>query len=182
MSLIDKITLVAFANFCFTYWRSQHSSRRNGTKCVNHASTLSSKTWKTWTNVYASSGRQTHDCAMRTYFLQTLEIKSDIRKSIALTPTANCEQLCDTGTTEYLRRRKYYESIHEPPKGPAINIKVNPDSRGNWNDPQPGVVQEQYPRTAICVRIVDVHVSCSSHFDAQFAAFFIDPRAKWSTV
>ena len=29
--------------------------------------------------------------------------------------------------------------------------------------------------TAICVQNVDVHVSCSSHDDAQFAAFFIDP-------
>lgn len=45
-------------------------------------------------------------------------------------------------------------------------------------DPQPGVVQEQYPRTAMCVRNVDVHVSCSSQVDAQLAAFFIDPRAK----
>ena len=34
------------------------------------------------------------------------------------------------------------------------------------------------PRTAMCVRNVDVHVSCSSHVDAQFAAFFIDPRAE----
>ena len=47
-----------------------------------------------------------------------------------------------------------------------------------YDDPQPGVVQEQYPRTAMCVRNVDVHVSCSSHADAQLAAFFIDPRAK----
>lgn len=46
------------------------------------------------------------------------------------------------------------------------------------NDPQPGVVRELYPWTAMCVRIVDVHVSCSSHVDAQLAAFFIDPRAK----
>lgn len=46
------------------------------------------------------------------------------------------------------------------------------------NDPQPGVVQELYPWTAMCVRNVDVHVSCSSHVDAQLAAFFIDPRAK----
>lgn len=29
--------------------------------------------------------------------------------------------------------------------------------------------------TAICVQNVDVHVSCSSHDDAQLAAFFIDP-------
>lgn len=34
----------------------------------------------------------------------------------------------------------------------------------------------------MCVRNVDVHVSCSSQVDAQLAAFFIDPRAKWSTV
>lgn len=26
------------------------------------------------------------------------------------------------------------------------------------------------------------NVSCSSHYDAQLTAFFIDPRAKWSTV
>ncbi len=31
---------------------------------------------------------------------------------------------------------------------------------------------------AICVQSVDAHMSCSSHSDAQFAAFFIDPRAK----
>lgn len=40
----------------------------------------------------------------------------------------------------------------------------------------------EYPRTAMCVRNVDVHVSCSSQVDAQLAAFFIDPRAKWFTV
>ena len=34
------------------------------------------------------------------------------------------------------------------------------------------------PRSAMCVQNVDVHVSCSSHSDAQLAAFFIDPRAK----
>lgn len=37
------------------------------------------------------------------------------------------------------------------------------------------------PRAAMCVRNVDVHVSCSSHVNAQLAAFFIDPRAKGST-
>ena len=36
--------------------------------------------------------------------------------------------------------------------------------------------------SAICVQSVDVQVSCSSHSDTQLAAFFIDPRAKWSTV
>jgi hypothetical protein len=30
----------------------------------------------------------------------------------------------------------------------------------------------------MCVRNLDVHVSCSSQVDAQLAAFFIDQRAK----
>jgi hypothetical protein len=30
----------------------------------------------------------------------------------------------------------------------------------------------------MCVRNVDVHVSCSSHVGAHFAASFIDPRAE----
>lgn len=64
----------------------------------------------------------------------------------------------------------------------SIKIYTIPSSLWIWYDPQPGVVREQYPRTAMCVRNVDVHVSCSSQVDAQFAAFFIDPRAKWSTV
>ena len=38
------------------------------------------------------------------------------------------------------------------------------------------------PRSAICVQSVDARMSCSSHSDTQLAAFFIDPRAKWSTV
>ena len=33
----------------------------------------------------------------------------------------------------------------------------------------------------MCVRNFDVHVSCSKYFDAQFAAFFIDRRAEFST-
>lgn len=33
-------------------------------------------------------------------------------------------------------------------------------------------------RGAMCVRNVNVHVSCSSQFVTHFAAFFIDPRAK----
>ena len=45
-------------------------------------------------------------------------------------------------------------------------------------DPQPGVANGCNPKAAMCVRNVDVHVSCSSHVDAQFAASFIDPRAE----
>lgn len=33
-------------------------------------------------------------------------------------------------------------------------------------------------RCAICVQLVGVHVSCSSHSDAHLAAVFIDPRAE----
>lgn len=39
----------------------------------------------------------------------------------------------------------------------------------------------QRPRAAICVQSVDVHVSCSSHDNTEFAPFFIDPRAEGST-
>jgi len=49
------------------------------------------------------------------------------------------------------------------------------------SDPQSDGAQERVHRAAICVRNVDVHVSCSSHCDTQLAAFFIDPRAKGST-
>ena len=51
--------------------------------------------------------------------------------------------------------------------------------RTSWSyDPQPGVANGCNPKAAMCVRNVDVHVSCSSHVDAQFAASFIDPRAE----
>lgn len=52
------------------------------------------------------------------------------------------------------------------------------------NDPQPCVVHTASDKrnksvwTAICVQNVNVHVSCSSHVNTQFAAFFIDPQAK----
>lgn len=47
-----------------------------------------------------------------------------------------------------------------------------------YADPQTGVALGIVPRAAMCVQIVDVHVSCSSHVNARLAAFFIDPRAK----
>lgn len=46
------------------------------------------------------------------------------------------------------------------------------------NDPQTGVALGWDPRAAMCVQSVDVHVSCSLHGDAQFAASFIDLRAE----
>lgn len=76
----------------------------------------------------------------------------------------------------------FYQKIAKQMLTLIFVYRTKPSSLLNWHDPQPGVVQEQYPRTAMCVQNVDVHVSCSSHVDAQLAAFFIDPRAKWSTV
>ena len=51
----------------------------------------------------------------------------------------------------------------------------------SWMDDKPTLSQTwavDKPQPAICVQSVDAHMSCSSHSDAQFAAFFIDPRAK----
>lgn len=46
-------------------------------------------------------------------------------------------------------------------------------------DPQTGVAQDSLvTRAAICVRLVDVRITCGLHDDAQLAAVFIDPRAK----
>lgn len=49
------------------------------------------------------------------------------------------------------------------------------------SDPQPDMAWNLF-QAAICVQNVGVHVSCSSHVCTQLAAFFIDPRAKWSTT
>ena len=49
------------------------------------------------------------------------------------------------------------------------------------SDPQPDMAWD-LSQAAICVQIVGVHVSCSSHYCTQLAAFFIDPRAEWSTT
>ncbi|CAG7825223.1 unnamed protein product [Allacma fusca] len=46
-------------------------------------------------------------------------------------------------------------------------------------DPQTGVAQDSLvARAAMCVRLVDVRITCGLHDDAQLAAVFIDPRAK----
>ena len=60
---------------------------------------------------------------------------------------------------------------------PAVKHRTRTSGLFIWHDPQTGVALGRDPRAAMCVRIVDVHVSCSSHEDAQFAASFIDPRA-----
>ena len=54
---------------------------------------------------------------------------------------------------------------------------------GCWfiSDPQPDMAWNLF-QAAICVQNVGVHVSCSSHVCTQLAAFFIDPRAEWSTT
>lgn len=77
-----------------------------------------------------------------------------------------------------LRRRPMTERAAKANSQSRSELVSKPVRQSDGCDPQPGVVQEQYPRTAMCVRNVDVHVSCSSQVDAQLAAFFIDPRAK----
>lgn len=76
------------------------------------------------------------------------------------------------------RRSKDLLSTSDPLFAFRAEQKRSESSIMHINDPQPGVVRELYPWTAMCVRNVDVHVSCSSQVDAQLAAFFIDPRAK----
>ena len=46
------------------------------------------------------------------------------------------------------------------------------------DDPEQNMELKKDFNSAICVQKVDAHMSCSSHSDAQLAAFFIDPRAK----
>ena len=46
-------------------------------------------------------------------------------------------------------------------------------------DPQTGVARDPWvTEAAMCVRLVDVRITCGLHEDAQIAAVFIDPRAK----
>lgn len=46
-------------------------------------------------------------------------------------------------------------------------------------DPQTGVARDPWvAEAAMCVRLVDVRITCGLHDDAQIAAVFIDPRAK----
>ena len=57
-----------------------------------------------------------------------------------------------------------------PPGPESEGRDAKPTLSQTWTPDEPG--------SAICVQSVDAHMSCSSHSDAQFAAFFIDPRAK----
>ena len=54
------------------------------------------------------------------------------------------------------------------------------ETQEGWmlNDPEQNMELKKDFNSAICVQKVDAHMSCSSHSDAQLAAFFIDPRAK----
>ena len=60
-------------------------------------------------------------------------------------------------------------------------LAESPMPAKSWMDVKPTLSQTwnvDKPHSARCVQSVDVQVSCSSHSDAQFAAFFIDPGAK----
>ena len=82
---------------------------------------------------------------------------------------------CDLGRNALFQATP---SAFAPNERSVHRLRQNKQSGCIINDPQPDVVRELYPWTAMCVRNVDVHVSCSSQVDAQLAAFFIDPRAK----
>ncbi|KAI9631664.1 hypothetical protein KEM48_014635 [Puccinia striiformis f. sp. tritici PST-130] len=48
-------------------------------------------------------------------------------------------------------------------------------------DPQTGVARDpRVTEAAMCVRLVEVRITCGLHDDAQIAAVFIDPRAKFT--
>lgn len=63
----------------------------------------------------------------------------------------------------------------------AARAQCRVGRRGRPGEAKPTLSQTwtvDEPASAMCVQSVDAHMSCSSHSDAQFAAFFIDPRAK----
>ena len=81
------------------------------------------------------------------------------------------------------------KSRGRPPAGRARNLRPRHSGRearaqcprNLGRDAKPTLSQTwavDEPVPAMCVQSVDDHMSCSSHSDAQFAAFFIDPRAK----
>jgi hypothetical protein len=78
---------------------------------------------------------------------------------------------CQARHLEPRRRRRYTPTT--PLAGSSASARIELST-----DPQSSVIQDIIPRIAMCVRNVDVRVSCSSHYDAQLAAFFIDPQAK----
>ena len=70
---------------------------------------------------------------------------------------------------------------HAEARSPVPRSKRLRKVNGKGRDAKPTLSQTwtmDEPESAICVQSVDAHMSCSSHSDAQFAAFFIDPRAK----
>ena len=77
------------------------------------------------------------------------------------------------------KTRLQLEATLRPSRGQSESPM--PLIRDQWMDAKPTLSQTwtvDEPVSAICVQSVDAHMSCSSHSDAQFAAFFIDPRAK----
>lgn len=77
--------------------------------------------------------------------------------------------------TSWTRSKLEATPPREERRGPSAREKsLGRDAKPTLS--QTWAVDEPVP--AMCVQSVDDHMSCSSHSDAQFAAFFIDPRAK----
>lgn len=53
---------------------------------------------------------------------------------------------------------------------------------GSWNRPSDRRGQGSEPRPQYAFKWPMFSVSCNSHWFTQLAAFFIDPRAEWSTA
>lgn len=64
-------------------------------------------------------------------------------------------------------------------RGANLHLRERNHRVTRITDPQTGVAQDSLvTRAAMCVRLVDVRITCGLHDDAQLAAVFIDPRAK----
>ena len=117
----------------------------------------------------------------RTTTRESFEMAFDIismssrRRASVLT---HCTQRALSRHECIIKRQSSFRATPLTDERSSIRLNDKQSGLALLNDPQPGVVRESYPRTAMCVRSVDVHVSCSSQVDAQLAAFFIDPRAK----
>lgn len=71
-----------------------------------------------------------------------------------------------------------WEDCPPPPSSDACRRRIGLAEYPVY-DPQTGVARDpRVTEAAMCVRLVDVRITCGLHDDAQIAAVFIDPRAK----
>lgn len=114
------------------------------------------------------------------YFGVRLRSKPRAKRHIAATSPRDEEMYArsrspkTTNVRSGLSRSRHSDSGANPNRSRAnatrlYNMNRPSDRRG------PGL---EVTRAAMCVRLVDVRITCGLHDDAQLAAVFIDPRAK----